>query len=245
MLQPALSSGGIEVEVVGDTTVDQAIALVGSTFGALPARATRERPAGGDRVRFPAPSPEVVARTHQGRSDQAIAYVGWPATDLLSDPQRARRINIAAQVLQLRLTDQVRIAEGASYSPAAGASESDVFPGYGYVYASVETPPSKVAGFYADVGKITADMRTHPVTADEFQRAVKPRIESITRAQQTNGYWSAMLHDAQDDPRRLDLIRSSIPGYEKMTVQDVQQAAQTYLTDASAWRFQVEPAVTR
>ena len=183
-----------------------------------------------------------MTREHHGRADQAIAYVAWAATDLLSDSQRARRINIAAQVLQLRLIDQVRIAEGASYSPAAGATESDVFPGYGYVSASVETPPAKLAGFYANVARITADLRNRPVSADEFQRAVKPRIESIERAQQSNGYWSAMLHDAQDDPRRLELIRSSLPGYRKMTLGDVQQAAQTYLTDASAWRFQVEPA---
>ncbi len=242
LIDPALTSGQLEVVVTGDVTVDAAIKAVASTFGALPARQPEAARAGEDQVRFPAASLAPVTRDHHGRADQAIAYVGWPATDLLSDPQRARRINIAAQVLQLRLTDQVRIAEGASYSPAASASESDVFPGYGYISASVETPPSKVASFYADVDKITADMRTHPIAADEFQRAVRPRLESIERAQQTNGYWSTMLHDAQDDPRRLELIRSSLPGYRKMTTGDVQQAAQAYLSDRTAWRFQVEPA---
>ncbi len=242
LLTPALTRGPLEVVVTGDVTVDAAIKAVAATFGALPARGPDPIGAGEYQVHFPAGDVRPVTRDHHGRADQAIAYVGWPAADLLSDPQRARRINIAAQVLQLRLIDQVRIAEGASYSPAAAASESDVFPGYGYVYASVETPPSKVAGFYADVDKITADLRTRPVTADEFQRAVRPRIESIERAQQTNSYWSAMLHNAQDDPRRLELIRSSLAGYRKMTVGDVQQAAQAYLTDASAWRFQVEPA---
>ncbi len=242
LLGPALIRGPLEVVVTGDVTVDAAVKAIGATFGALPPRLPEAVPPGEDQVRFPTASPAPVTREHHGRADQAIAYMGWPATDLLSDAQRARRINIAAQVLQLRLTDQVRIAEGASYSPAAGASESDVFPGYGHIYAAVETPPSKVAGFYADVAKITADLRAHPITADELQRAVKPRIESIERAQQTNGYWSAMLHDAQDDPRRLELIRSSIPGYRKMTVEDVQAAAQTYLIDANAWRFQVEPA---
>ena len=243
LIGPALGRGPLEVVVTGDVSVESAIKAVAATFGALPPRQPEAVPPGEDQVRFPSGNAALVTREHRGRADQAIAYVGWPATDLLSDLQRARRINIAAQVLQLRLTDQVRVAEGASYAPAAGATESDVFPGYGYVYASVETPPAKIAGFYADVAKIAADLRTHPVTADELQRAVRPRIESIMRAQQTNGYWSAMLHDAQDDPRRLDLIRSSIPGYQKMTPVDVQQAAQAYLTDAGAWRFQVEPAV--
>ena len=244
LIDPALARGPLEVVVTGDVTVDAAVKAVASTFGALPPRRSEAVSPAEDQIRFPAAGPAPVTREHHGRADQAIAYVGWPATDLLSDTQRARRINIAAQVLQLRLTDQVRIAEGASYSPAAGASESDVFPGYGYISASVETPPSKVAGFYADVDKITADLRGRPISADEFQRAVRPRIESIERAQQTNGYWSAMLHDAQDDPRRLDLIRSSLPGYRKMTVGDVQRTAQAYLSDRTAWRFQVEPAAT-
>ena len=242
LIDPALTRGPLEVVVTGDVTVDAAVKAVAATFGALPPRQPEAIATGEDQVRFPSASSAPVTRQHHGRADQAIAYVGWPAADLLSDPQRARRINIAAQVLQLRLIDQVRIAEGASYSPAAGASESDVFPGYGSISASVETPPAKVAGFYADVAKITADLRTRPISADEFRRAVRPRIESIERAQQTNGYWSAMLHDAQDDPRRLELIRSSIPGYRKMTEGDVKQAAQAYLIDSTAWRFQVEPA---
>ncbi len=243
LIDPALGRGPLEVVVSGDITVDAAVKSVASTFGALPERPAEPIPAGADQVSFPAPTPEPVLRLHHGRPDQAIGYVAWPATDLLSDSQRARRINLAAEVLQLRLIDQVRIAEGASYSPAAAASESDIFPGYGYVFAAVETPPAKVAGFYQDVDKITADLRAHPVTADELQRARKPRIEGIARAQQTNSYWSIMLHDAQDDPRRLDLIRSTIPGYQAMTAQDVQSAAQTYLTQAHAWRFEVEPPV--
>ena len=228
--------------MAGDTTVEQAVKAVAATVGALPAREAEPAPPGATDVRFPAGAGTPVERTHHGRPDQAIAHVGWAAPDLLSDPQRARRINIAAEVLQLRLTDRIRIAEGASYSPAAGSSESEVFPGYGDIYAAVETPPARIAGFYADVDAITADLRTRDVGADELQRAVKPRIATIEKAQQTNGYWMAMLHGSAEDPRRLDLIRGSIPGYQAMTAADVRAAAAAYLTDKAAWRFEVLPA---
>ena len=242
LIAPALAHGPVEVTVAGDTTVKAAIAAVARTFGALPTRGDLPEPPGADQVRFPAGSEAPVERTHQGRADQAIAREAWAVPDLLSDLQRTRRINVAGEVLQLRLTDRVRIAEGASYSPAAGASESEVFPGYGDISAAVETPPAKIAGFYADVSAITADLRTHPVTADELQRAVKPRIATIEKAQQTNAYWITMLHGAEADPRRLDLIRTSITGYEKMTPEDVRRAAADYLTDRAAWRFEVAPA---
>lgn len=244
ILTPGLASGPLEVVVTGDTSMEAATRAVAATFGALPRRVPESTPAGAREVRFPGPSAAPVARLHHGRPDQAIAFVAWPATDLLSDPQRARRINMAAEVLQLRLTDQLRTAEGATYSPAGGATESDVFPGYGYVFATVETPPARIAGFYAAADRIAADLAARGPTTDELQRATRPRIESIGRAQQTNTYWSAMLHDAIDDPRRLDLIRTSVPGYKRMTAADVQDAARAYLAPGRAWRFEVEPAPT-
>ncbi|MGC1301585.1 MAG: insulinase family protein [Caulobacteraceae bacterium] len=241
LLQPALGKGEIEVVVVGDVTVDQAIRQTAETFGALPARTPEPVAAGQDRIRFPDPSPTPVLRLHHGRPDQAEAYIAWPAEDLLSDVQRARRINMVGQVLELRLIDKIRVAEGATYSPSAGASESDTFPGYGQIYASVEIPPAKVPGFYTDVDRIAADLRSQGITPDELTRATRPRIEAIEKGQQTNGYWLAMLHRAQVDPRRLELIRTSIRGYQKMTVEDVNAAVRAYLNDDKAWRFEVEP----
>ena len=241
LIQPALDHGQIEVVIVGDVTVDQAIRQTAATFGALAPRAPEPLAAGQDQVRFAAPASTPVVRRHHGRPDQAEAYVAWPATDMLSDTDRARRINMAGEVLGLRLLDKIRVAEGATYSPSAGASESDTFPGYGQIYASVEIPPAKVAGFYNDVDAIVADLRSKGITADELARATRPRIEGIEKSQQGNSYWLAMLHQAQVDPRRLELIRSSIPGYKKMTVEDVNAAVRAYLVEDKAWRFEVEP----
>ena len=241
LLQPALAGGPLEVVVVGDVTVDQAVAAVASTLGALPPRAPAPAPAGGDRVRFPAPSPDIVIRRHQGRSDQAIGLVAWPATDQFADMQQSRVLNTTAEILGSRLIDQVRIAEGATYSPVGRADLSETFPGYGFLYGSVETPPAKLAHFYTDVDAITADMATHGVSADELERARRPHVQSLLKAQQTDEYWLDRLHLAQTDPRRLQLIRDSVPGYAKVTTGDVQAAARTVLARARSWRFEVEP----
>ena len=241
MLQPALDGGPVEVEIVGDTDVDRAIAAVASTLGALPGRKAEAVDPAAARIRFPAPSPDIVMRTHKGRSDQAIAYIAWPAPDFFADPQQSRVLNTTSEVLGSRLIDQLRIAEGVTYSPVSNASLSQTFKGFGFLSASVETPPSKLDNFYKDVTKITGDMASAGVSADELERARKPHVQQITKAQQTNEYWVAMLHKAQSDPRRLALIRDTLPGYAKVTTGDVQQAARTYLQDARAWRFEVVP----
>jgi zinc protease len=188
MLGQALATGPLEVEIVGDVTVSQAIALTASTLGALPPRPPAPIQPGEDAVRFPDPTPQPIVRRHTGRADQAIGYIAWPIPDLFSDPQRARALTVATEVMDSRLIDELRVAEGATYSPSAGSIASETFPGYGYAFASVETPPAKLGGFYAAVDKITQTMAKSGVTADEFERARKPHVDALIKAQQTNEF---------------------------------------------------------
>lgn len=240
----ALASGPVEVVITGDVTVDAAVAAVASTVGALPARAARPVSPDALRVRFPAASATPIRLTHTGRADQAIAYNAWPGPDLLSDLKRARRVRVTQEVLQLRLTDQVRIAQGASYSPRAAYDASTVFPGYGYVAATVETPPGKMAAFDQTVAKITADLAATGPTADELDRAKKPRIEGVTKAQQTNEYWRDALEGGQTDPRKLDAARTAISDLQAVTAEDVRRTAGELFRADQAFRLRVEAAPT-
>ena len=81
-----------------------------------------------------------------------------------------------------------------------------------------------------------------PVSATELERARGPRVEDIQRQQQTNEYWLALLAGAQSEPRRLDVIRTTIPDLQRVTVQDVQNAAQTWLVESKAYMVVVVPA---
>ena len=169
LLQPALDKGAIEVIIVGDTTADKAIDAVAATFGALPARPAPTPPNPAPVVSFPAPTAAPLALAHGGRDDQAIGVIAWPTDDFLSDTQRARTLSLLGDVLQLRLTDQIRRAEGLTYSPSAGASTSQAFAHYGYLSARVEIPPARLDGFFADVRAIAADLRAKDITPGRAQ----------------------------------------------------------------------------
>ena len=236
-----LGSGPIEVVVVGDITVDKAIAAVARTFGALPARNALP-PAPPPSAGFPSGGAAPVVLTHGGRADQAIGFVAWRTNDFFADPQGARDVSILGEVFELRLLDTLRTAQGVTYAPHAGYDASFTWPGWGYISATVEVPPVKLADFFGAVDKISADLRDHPVSADELDRAKKPRLEALEKSRQTNEYWLAALSGAQAEPRRLDAIRSEIAGDERVTVADVQRAAQKYLLDAAAWKLEVKPA---
>jgi zinc protease len=241
-LSPQLASGSIEVTVVGDITEAQAIDAVSKTFGALPNRpapSIASRLAALNPVRFPAAPGSEVTLTHKGRADQALALVAWPTLDLFADPHSARATSVLQDVLENRLIDQVRVAEGATYSPQGDAQASEVYPGYGYLMNFVETPPDKVESFFRTVRQFAADLRAHAPTADELTRAITPRVERVLKAQQTNNYWLGRLTGSIGDPRRLEIIRSTVADYRSLTPQDVQAAANRFLTDKTEYRLKI------
>ncbi|NTI43026.1 peptidase [Agrobacterium sp. B131/95] len=242
LLRPLLSNAQIEIIIVGDIKVDDAIRMTAQTFGALPSRPDAQEQASGSNVRFPAPTPQPVERLQDGRSDNAAAVVAAPIGDFLSDLPRAAAANVTGSIFQNRLVDQFRVAEGATYSPQGDVDLSRSIPGYGFTYVYVETTPAKVDHFFDLVDKIAVDLRDSDVSLDELTRAKAPMIEEIKRSQQTNGYWLEGLHGAQTDPRRLERIRSSINGYQSITVQDIRAIATTYLKPETFWRMKILPS---
>ena len=241
IIQPALANAPIEVTMVGDVSVEQATKAVAATFGALPARSgAANPPPQATQVKFPAPTPEPVVLRHAGRADQGVAVIAWQTTDVYADSESAAR-RLVTDILQSRLMDELRVRDGATYSPSATASASRTFPGYGYIAAYAEIPPEKTQLFYDTVKQVTADLRDNGPTADEFERARKPNLEGLAKSEETNGYWVGSLAGVQTDERRLKLIRDAKPGLENVTPADVQRVAKKYLTEERAWRLVVAP----
>jgi zinc protease len=135
----------------------------------------------------------------------------------------------------------LRLKEGVTYAPNAGAVASTVWPHYGYVSAQMEAPPDKLGGFFTDLDVIAADLAAKPVSDDELERAKKPTIDALEKAQATNEYWLVGLSGAQADPRRLDILRSAEAGLERVSAADVQKAAGSVLRASAGWKLEIKP----
>ncbi|MDP1913943.1 pitrilysin family protein [Brevundimonas sp.] len=232
-----LASGPIDVIVVGDLTVEDAIAAVGPTFGALAARGPDAQPAAGAAVlRFPAPTAEPVRLTHNGPAEQALAYIAWPTTDAVGDRTDARRASILSEVLKLRVLEEIRERQALAYSPGVRASASDVYEDYGSISITAETAADKLDAFYAAVEAITVSLRDTPVTEDELNRARLPVIESLHRSQASNEYWLGQLGEVVDQPGDIEQILTHITDLEAITPADIQTLARQYLRSDTAWK---------
>jgi zinc protease len=240
-LQPILEQAPLEVIVVGDITVDQAVAAAARTFGALPPRPDRPEPPGLREVAFPGPTPRPVLLRHKGRADQAMVDVSWPATDLFADTKAYAAAGVLADILRDRANDQLRIAEGKTYGPNAQAAFSSSLPGYGRLAISVNLNPQDVDAVYRSIDAIAADLAARPPSADEFARALGSRVEAVKRSQRLNAVWSAELGGAQTDPRRVAYLRNQLAELEAVTPADVQAAAAKWLVRDRSWRMTVLP----
>jgi zinc protease len=241
VMAPVLDAAPIEITMVGDVSPDDAAKAVGETFAALQTRAAKlsEHP-DARTVRFPS-----LARqhqfTHEGKPDQAVAYAAWPAPDFYSNPKRARTISLLREMMKVRLTDEFREAQGATYSPGVGNSHSSAFPGFGYLGASAETRPDLVEGFYTTLAEIVAELKAGTYTDDLIKRARTPILKSIENERRANGYWLGAIEDLQSEPRSLASIRSQLSDMASITKADLVAAAKKYLDDARRIDVRVLP----
>ncbi len=240
-MKPVLAVAPVEISMVGDVSVDDALKAVAATFGALKPRSAKlpEHP-DARTVRFP-----TVARqhrfSHEGKSDQAVAYAAWPAPDFYSSPKRARTLSLLREILKVRLTDEFREAQGATYSPSAGNSHSGAFPDFGFIAASAETKPELIESFYVTLDKIIAEMKSGAFTDDLIARARTPILKSIETDRRANGYWVGAINDLQTEPRGLAAIRSQLSDMEGITKADLVAVAQKYLDNARRMEIRVLP----
>lgn len=240
-ISPELQGGALEVAVVGDLDLEATIAAAAQTFGALPPR--QPRPAHEDRrqVRFPAEpfQREFSIATEIPKGDVAIY---WPTTDG-RDIRRARRLNLLAEVLNDRLRVKVREELGDAYSPGVGSAAGELYPGYGYIQASVTIDPPRAARVTEIIVQIAATLAEKGVTPDELARAKQPVLTSLRESARTNQYWiGSVLARAQEKPEVLDWCRSRYTDNEAITAEELSALAKAYLGAARASRVSVVPA---
>jgi len=246
LLEPIMRKAPIEAVIVGDVGVERAVAAFAATFGSLPVRDSEAPAPESERVvHFPAGGAEPEALHHRGRADQGLALAAWPSADLFGDLRLARQVRLLQLVMQQRLTDEFRTKLGGTYSPGSEILASGDYPGYGLLMAWAETPADKMAAFDETLGKIAADLKATEVSADEFERARKPRVETLLKSQQTNEYWLSALLRAQTDDKALRIIRTLLPDMQDATAADLKAAANLYLRDDRLWRMHITAETER
>jgi zinc protease len=240
LLVPLLERGAIDVTIVGDVTVEQAVDATAATFGAFaPRTAPRLSATAANTTRFPTGRKELTRLITTDQERQEIATVVWPTQGRFPDLKTSVTLQVLSAVMNTRLFDKLRRL-GTVYSAQVGNTSSKVFD-YGYVQAVAQLQPSAAVTFQEELNKIVADIKAGNLTADELTRAREPALEALRRARETNDYWVSVLDDTDYNPAKLELARQYEPILRQLTTADLVAAARRYLNDASAVRVSVGP----
>ena len=241
-LAPQFATGAIELSIIGDLDIDATIAAVAQTFGALPPREAKVEHADLRKVSFPS-EPFAKNYTVDTEIPKGLVALFWPTTDAL-EIHRTRRLSMLANVLTDRLRVKVREELGGAYSPSAGSSPSDTYPGYGFLAANVTVEPAKARQILDVVVALADELATKGVTADELDRAKQPVLTAVRESIRNNGYWlSAVLNRAQEKPESLDWARTRTTDIESITPAELTALAQQYFPATKPFRITVLPTV--
>lgn len=177
---------------------------------------------------------------HEGAADQGMVAVYWPTTD---DDDYTEEVTgrLLGQVLQIRLLEKLREELGATYSPNAGVSMSDVYEDFGYAQVRAIVAPETQAMVFETIDEIAAELAATPVDSDMVDRARNPMLEQLARARRENGFWISSLETAQSESDRLDRIRWAEEVLRSVTPEQMRDFARKYLQAAEALRIAIVP----
>ena len=224
-----LSRGAIELALVGDIDEDAAIALVGRTLGALPAREADFLPREELRRRSFTADRSARSVTHTGEADQALLQYTWPTSDD-RDFGQVLRLKLLERVMRLELTEEIRERLGKAYSPSASSNPSDTWRDFGTFSLAASVDVGDVDATRQAIAAVVARLVAEPADADLLERARRPLLESYENALKSNSGWLPLVARSQTEGYRIDRFLGAKEALAAITPADIQATAIKFLT---------------
>ncbi|MCJ8502157.1 M16 family metallopeptidase [Desulfatitalea alkaliphila] len=234
-----LGEAPLELVMVGDFDVEEAVALAARYLGGLPAR--RESDGRPDRPGPRFPAGQALQLHPDTAMERALLMVAFP-TDDFWDIRRTRRLNVLADLLSERLRVGIRENMGAAYSPFAYHRAHRAYQGYGFLAAYLLVDPRQVEAVAAEVDSIVDRLRDGGIADDELRRALDPTLTQIKDLRRLNGYWlNSVLIGSRRHPEQLDWAREMEKDFAAITVDAMNSLAAKYLDQFKAARIVIRP----
>ena len=241
-LDEHLSSSYIELSLVGDFNLDDAVPDILSTFGAIPERDAAPLVVGEEErvITLPSTPTHQTFTYENSQIDKASSVVAFPIPHIEQDMSVNRRMQILADVLSNRLYDRIREELGDSYSPYAVEEASQVFH-RGVIYAESEGESSvtkKTSEHIIEIAQFIAST----LDDDEFLRAMKLKETDLADSLLDNSHWLyRVVWDCHEKPFKLDWARERDADYASITLEEIRSLAAQYLIPSNALRIDVMP----
>ncbi len=240
VLGDVLATNRLEIGLTGAIDEDAAIAIVAKTFGTLPQRKAEPKDYSQARKTAWSGSTGNHDVSHRGEANQLSWQRTWTTTDD-SDGRLQDAMQIFANIVQIRLLDELREKLGATYGASAYSDMSSTYPGRGTFGVATDGDPKDLAAIEGAVDAVIAELLAAPVSTDLFERARKPTLEAYADWKKQNGTWSRRTAEAQTNPKLLERFRNSEQQFRSITPEEVWKAAKQLLDGKASYTFRALP----
>ena len=215
----------IEVAVVGDITLDDAMPLILRYVGSLPERGRSAEPL--DKLRRLARPTGPLARHLEIETvtPQGMVLAGFVGADGRNDQDR-RVLTLAAQILSTRLIKHIREDQGLVYSIGARYRPSRVYADSAQFASGAPCDPAKARMVVKEIHKHFEEFAETGPTEEVLANAKKQVANNLDTDMKEPTYWWRILqhHDLHDrDLAQEKKEREAYQAYTAAQVRDVFQ----------------------
>jgi zinc protease len=234
----------IEVAVVGDIRLEQALPLITRYVGSL-----SKRPRTAEHLkplrRSPRPTGPLEKLVKVDTvSPQAVVVTGFGAAEG-RNWQDARALELARLILTSRLVKKVREELSIVYSISAQNVPAWIYEDAGRFGTSAPCDPGNVEKVHEEVHKIFRAFADHGPTAEELANAKKQVNHSLDTEMREPTYWFGILRTLDLHRRDLSVEKRIRETYAGHTAEQVRDAFRKYFTPARAYRVTAVPTGAR
>jgi len=237
-VQSRFLGGPLEIGLIGDIEVEQQVALAAATIGAMPMRAA-DSVSDDERASYlTTPCRELERSEVEDKSASVRCF--WPVRDpALVGHEHA--IRLVMQVLESRLSEELRERDGKTYSPQGGFNRLGFQPDMAFATMSMAFAPSDARKLAGKALAIASQLGKAGVSQAELDRFTGSLRNAAIANQTSDDWWLDILARAQSAPVLVDSALTSVSGYDSLKLEEVNKVAAVLLRDSNAHYIGVLP----
>lgn len=231
----------IEVAVVGDIKLEDAMPLIQRYLGSLP---KRERSAAHlDKLRkSPRPAGPLAKEVKVDTvTPQGVAFAGFAGAEGKNTAD-SRALDLAQLILSSRLVKQIREELAIVYSIGANNSASWIYDDAGRFMSGAPCDPTNAVKVVAEVHKIFEDFAAKGPSAEELANSKKQIANNLDQSMREPTYWWSILRNHDLRHRDLAVEKRVKEDYQNFSAEQVQGAFKKYYTPERKFQVTATPS---
>lgn len=181
----------------------------------------------------------------KGIDQNSRVIMAFTSDDFKYNQKNRQLIQSLDKVLGVRLREQLREEKGGVYNVSAYSSY-DKYPNEEcYIVVTFGCDPNRVEELKADTKMIVEELQRDLISDENMQKIKETQKRDFELAQKDNNTWSAWIYNSIWYGENLDGIDNYLKVVDKLSKEDIRNAARKYLNYNSLKSFVLAPETTK